>query len=314
MATFEVFFYCINEAIVVEIFKIYDIGGSIVIHTFGAFFGLSVALFYQAEDAIKDSAKLNSGNYLSDLVSMIGTLFLYAYWPSFNGALGSGTYIHRASINTYLSMACSVIASIVISKLAHGGKLNMEIVLNASLAGGVAIGSAADIIATPCGSMIIGFIAGAISAIGFAYLSPFVKKHLILHDTCGVINLHGIPGIIGALVSAIVASRLDITFGDNLAGGYPAQAARTPQEQAGYQLAGLGVALGISIGGGLITGYITSREWFEPVPVEYLFHDRHHFADCIIEHEELHSLKDQMNQGFSGNKSDSKILQGSSGY
>jgi ammonium transporter Rh len=46
MATFEVFFYCINEAIVVEIFKIYDIGGSIVIHTFGAFFGLSVALFY----------------------------------------------------------------------------------------------------------------------------------------------------------------------------------------------------------------------------------------------------------------------------
>ena len=46
MATFEVFFYCINEAIVIEIFKIYDIGGSIVIHTFGAFFGLSVALFY----------------------------------------------------------------------------------------------------------------------------------------------------------------------------------------------------------------------------------------------------------------------------
>ena len=228
MATFEVFFYCINEAIVVEIFKIYDIGGSIVIHTFGAFFGLSVALFYQAEDAIKDSAKLNSGNYLSDLVSMIGTLFLYAYWPSFNGALGSGTYIHRASINTYLSMACSVIAAFIISKLVHGGKLNMEIVLNASLAGGVAVGSAADIIATPCGSMIIGFIAGAISATGFAYVSPFVKKHLILHDSCGVINLHGIPGIIGALVSAIVASRLDVTFGDNLAGAYPAQAARTP--------------------------------------------------------------------------------------
>jgi hypothetical protein len=45
-----------NEAIVVEIFKIYDIGGSIVIHAFGAFFGLSVCLFYQCEDAIKDRA------------------------------------------------------------------------------------------------------------------------------------------------------------------------------------------------------------------------------------------------------------------
>lgn len=228
MATFEVFFYCINEAIVVEIFKIYDIGGSIVIHTFGAFFGLSVALFYQAEDAIKDTAKLNSGNYLSDLVSMIGTLFLYAYWPSFNAALGSGTYMQRAVINTYLSIACSVTASILVSKFAHGGKLNMEIVLNASLAGGVAVGSAADIIVTPCGSMIAGFIVGSISASGFAYLSPFVKKHILLHDTCGVLNLHGIPGVIGALISAIVAARADVNFGSNLAGAYGPQAARSP--------------------------------------------------------------------------------------
>ena len=52
MTTFEVFFYCLNEAIMNEIFMIYDIGGSIVIHCFGAFFGLSVALFYKAEDAI----------------------------------------------------------------------------------------------------------------------------------------------------------------------------------------------------------------------------------------------------------------------
>lgn len=46
---------------------------------------------------------------------------------------------------------------------------------------------------------------------------------------------------------------------------------------------------------GLFTGYFTSREWFEPVPVEYLFHDKHHFADCVIEHEELHKLKQGMN-------------------
>jgi ammonium transporter Rh len=118
-----------------------------VIHTFGAFFGLSVTLFYKAEDAIADKNGLNSGNYLSNLVSMVGTLFLFAYWPSFNGAIGtSGAIMERAIINTYLSIACSVIAAIVISKLTHSGKLNMEIVLNAALAGGVAVGSAADII------------------------------------------------------------------------------------------------------------------------------------------------------------------------
>jgi len=222
MATFEVFFYCINEAIVINIFSIYDIGGSIVIHTFGAFFGLSVTLFYKAEDAIADKNGLNSGNYLSNLVSMVGTLFLFAYWPSFNGAIGtSGAISSRSVINTYLSIACSVIAAIVISKLTHHGKLNMEIVLNAALAGGVAVGSAADIIAQPFGAMIAGFVVGCISAFGFSYLSAFVKKHLLLHDTCGVLNLHGIPGVIGALISAIIAYRAPANFGSNLAIEYP---------------------------------------------------------------------------------------------
>lgn len=54
MATLEICFYCLNEAILTEIFMVNDIGGSIIIHTFGAYFGLSVALFYRGEDAIKD--------------------------------------------------------------------------------------------------------------------------------------------------------------------------------------------------------------------------------------------------------------------
>jgi len=48
VATFEVFFYSMNESICYNILGIYDIGGSIVIHAFGAFFGISVALFYQS--------------------------------------------------------------------------------------------------------------------------------------------------------------------------------------------------------------------------------------------------------------------------
>lgn len=91
----------------------------------------------------------------------------------------------------------------------------MEIVLNASLAGGVAVGSSADIIVQPFGAMLLGFIAGAISSLGFAYLSKILQRTIHLHDTCGVHNLHGMPGVIGALVSAIVASRGFGNFGDN---------------------------------------------------------------------------------------------------
>jgi len=45
-------------------------------------------------------------------------------------------------------------------------------------------------------------VAGTISALGFHYLSPYLLKKINLHDTCGVHNLHGIPGIIGGLAVA----------------------------------------------------------------------------------------------------------------
>ena len=142
-----------------------------------------------------------------------------------------------------------------------------------------------------------------------AYLSAFVKTHIKLHDTCGVLNLHGIPGVIGALISAIIAYRTGTNFGSDLSSIYPYQALnRTPEDQAGYQLAGLGICLGIAIGGGLLTGFIASREWFMPPPVDALFDDKHHWANCVIEHEELHELKNQMNS--TNNRSDSKVPQG----
>ena len=41
MAFIEMFIYSLNEVILVEELKITDIGGSILIHTFGAYFGLA---------------------------------------------------------------------------------------------------------------------------------------------------------------------------------------------------------------------------------------------------------------------------------
>lgn len=42
---------------------------------------------------------------------------------------------------------------------------------NAALAGGVAAGTAGEMMLTPYGSMIVGFLAGIISVLGFKYLS-----------------------------------------------------------------------------------------------------------------------------------------------
>ena len=78
--------YTVNETIIYDIWQVDDIGGSMTIHVFGAYFGVACALFYQPKAAIADKKGIGVGNYLSDLVSMIGTLFLFCYWPSFNAA------------------------------------------------------------------------------------------------------------------------------------------------------------------------------------------------------------------------------------
>lgn len=63
-------------------------GGSIFVHTFGAVFGCACSLALSPK-GLKDHPKA-AGNYNSQLVAMVGTLFLWMFWPSFNGALAEG--------------------------------------------------------------------------------------------------------------------------------------------------------------------------------------------------------------------------------
>ena len=91
--------------------------------------------------------------------------------------------------------------SILIRK---NGRMDIEDILNASLAGGVIIGAASGVLTNPGGAIAIGFIGGAVSTFGFARLGPKLKSSFGLDDTCGVNNLHGIPGFLGGIFSAII--------------------------------------------------------------------------------------------------------------
>lgn len=37
-------------------------------------------------------------------------------------------------------------------------------------------------------------------------MQPFLKKRLKIHDTCGVHNLHGMPGLLAAVAGAIASA------------------------------------------------------------------------------------------------------------
>lgn len=96
------------------------------------------------------------------------------------------------------------------------GKIDMEVMLNATLAGGVVMGASCDLIIGPGFAMIAGAIAGAISAIGFLKLNAICKEKLNLHDTCGIQFLHGIPGTLGGFVSVIAVAAGTYNFENDM--------------------------------------------------------------------------------------------------
>ena len=71
MTIWETAFYSINFALVYHYFFANDVGGSMVIHIFGAFFGLSCSYFSAPSDVAARSED-NATTATSDIFSMIG--------------------------------------------------------------------------------------------------------------------------------------------------------------------------------------------------------------------------------------------------
>lgn len=101
------------------------------------------------------------------MFSIVGTLFLWLFWPSFNGVL-AGAAQQRAVCSTVLSLVGSAVGGFLASQTLRDGRFHMEDLQNATLAGGVAIGSAANFALPPCVAMLVGLSAGCLSVVGYA--------------------------------------------------------------------------------------------------------------------------------------------------
>lgn len=283
-----------------------DMGGSIFVHTFGAYFGLacSWALQHAQQGSNKTTQlsehKKNGSSKSSDTFAMVGTLFLWLFWPSFNGALAQGSQQHRVVINTVLALAACCLSAFAASTwLRKHKKFDMVDIQNATLAGGVAVGSSSDLVIQPWGALLIGCIAGWLSVYGYVYLTPWLERRCNIHDTCGIHNLHGMPGILGAVGGAISASLAGDSHvaGDDVNSIFPFRApsthaaavaqgwcsngtgvvrsvgggecllgeSRSAVEQGGFQMASLGVTLLCALVGGVLAGKVASMTWFQPL-------------------------------------------------
>ena len=104
---------------------------------------------------------------------MIGTIFLWMFWPSFNSATAVDAVAQqRAILNTYFSLCACVVSAFAMSALLNEHrKFVMEHIQNATLVGGVAIGAVADLMVGPWAALVIGSMAGIISVVGFEMVS-----------------------------------------------------------------------------------------------------------------------------------------------
>jgi len=226
--------YCANKVYFLKQYGdsplIADCGGTIIIHVFGAYFGLCAA---KVIGPPRDDA-LNASSYSSDLFSLVGTVFLWLFWPSFvAGALPSGPGQTRALINTVLALLASTVVTFGLTPLLMQGKIGTVPIQNATLAGGVSIGATANLVG-PFGALVVGGLAGFLSTWGFVK-TPFFGAV----DTCGIHNLHGMPGLLGGIFSALVP----FFYHDTGVVAY-------------NQAIGLGGTLAIACVTGTLTGYL----------------------------------------------------------
>lgn len=249
----EITLYSFNNQILMHgALTLQDVGGTISIHMFGAYFGLAVA--WSLGLPFKEPNVAPNGGYIPDLFSFVGTLFLWVYWPSFVGGVlaPGGAHQQQAVVNTVLSMVASTTCTFAASAFFSSAvKFRPVDIQNATLAGGVAIGAIAGFPLPPVVPCAVGMLAGLVSTFGFLHIQPCLESVLSLNDSCGINNLHGMPSVIGGLASVVVVALANSSDKIKV---LDAGVEQVISANAGNQMLGVVVTLGFAITTGLLSG------------------------------------------------------------
>ena len=172
-----------------------DFAGGTVVHINAAVAGLVGA--YLVGKRIGYGKEAMAPHSLT--LTMVGASMLWVGWFGFNAgsSLEANGGATLAFINTLLATAGAVL-SWSIGEAVHKGKASMLGAASGAVAGLVAITPACGSVG-PMGSIIIGVLAGFVCLWGIGGL----KRMLGADDTLDVFGIHGVGGILGALLTGV---------------------------------------------------------------------------------------------------------------
>ena len=210
-----------------------DPGGSIMVHMCAAYFGLGVCLALRIKEAFKEPMYTTTHS-----VSFVwlASMLLWVLWPTFVCGLLDMEDFALGTATCYMAGLGSIVSAYAVCMICQK-KVNPLTYTYAMLAGPVAIG-APLLSVSPWGALVIGLVAGAVSAACFIYLQPWLCGKLGVLDVMGVHNLHGMAGWTGAIACAVA-----LFISGNMDGGL-----------ANIVMAA--IIFAISLVGGAITGVI----------------------------------------------------------
>jgi Amt family ammonium transporter len=179
------------------------------------------------------------------VLSFIGACLLWVGWFGFNAgsALGAGPLATSAFVNTHFATAAAALGWTIFEWI-HNGKPTALGAISGAVAGLVAITPASGFV-QPMAALFIGLAAGF-----FCSLMVFqVKSRFGYDDSLDAFGVHGAGGTLGALLTGVFAvSVINPIYGK----GVPTGGIDGHWSQILNQLAGIGVAWGISIVGTLV--------------------------------------------------------------
>lgn len=193
----------------------HDFAGSAIVHSVGgvlSFVGAAVLGARLGKYDKNGNSRAIPGHNLS--LASLGVFVLWFGWFGFNpgSQLAASGEVNRVAIGhvfltTNLAAVAGGVATMAVSWFKYG-KPSLSLTLNGILAGLVGITAGCDLV-SPAGAVIIGLICGTV----LVFSIEFIDKKLHVDDPVGASTVHGVCGILGTLLTGLLAVDSGLFYG-----------------------------------------------------------------------------------------------------